>query len=121
MPSSITVIIAILAFFVAMVALWLVSDVIKKVEAKLEGFVHTYVAPIHEEIVKINQAFSKSSNEVQSLTKRIDAIDNLTGRIAKVADDLDKLDRSIPQRFRTDGGQPEKAGEASTSNKTGRT
>ena len=111
MLSSLIIVVAVLAFVVAMVALWLVSDVIKKVEVKLEGFVHTYIAPIHEEILKTNQAFSKVVKDVDGLTKRVASIDLMAGRIAKVAEDLDKLDRSIPKRFRAGVVPPEGADE----------
>lgn len=109
MPTSIIFIVAILAFLVAMVALWLVSEITTKVEKKLGGFVQTHIAPIIEEIRSTNQALSKVVKDVEKLTKSVTTIDNMDSRIAKVAENLDKLDRSIPQRYRDGRVQPKEA------------
>ena len=109
MPTSIIFIVAILAFLVAMVALWLVSEVTAKMEIKLRGFVQTHIAPIHEEIHSTNQALSKVVKDVEKLTKSVTTIDIMASRITKVAEDLDKLDRSISQRYRDGMVQPKEA------------
>ena len=109
MPASIIFIVAILAFLIAMVALWLVSDIIKKVEMKLGGFVQAHITPIREEIRSTNQALSRIVEDVKKLTKSVTTIDTMDSRIAKVTEDIDKLSRSIAQRHRDGVVQPEEA------------
>jgi len=111
MPSSAIVVLAFLAFAVAMVAIWLVTDVIRRVEAKIEGFSRIHIAPIHEKILQTNQAIAKVSKDVEGLAKSVGTVNMMTGRIAKVAEDLNKLDHSIPQRYRVGAVQPEEVGE----------
>ena len=104
-------IIAILAFGIALVALWLVSDVIKKVETQNEKFIRAHIASIREEIRLTDNQLAKMDKAVKALVegteltdKRINGqttdLEGTRARIAKVAEDLDLLDRSIPQRFR---------------------
>ena len=109
MPTSIIFIVAFLALFIAIVALWLVCEVTTKVEMKLSGFVQTHITPIYEEISSTNQALSKVVEDVEKLSKSVTTIDNMASRIAKVAENLDKLDRSIPQRYRDGMVQPKEA------------
>ena len=106
---GLTLIIAVLAFAIALVSLWLVSDVVKKVETQFELFLRTHIVTIHEEIRVTNQALAKEIKEVKDLTERITEIDNLRGSIAKVAENMDKLDKSIPLRYRVNMVPPEKA------------
>lgn len=108
---SFATIIAVLAMGVALVALWLVSDVIKKVESQNEKFVQAHISSIRDEIRSTDRALAKAVKAVKVLTegtdvtdKRINAhttdFDNVRSRIAKIADELEQLDRSIPQRYR---------------------
>lgn len=106
---GLTMIIAILAFAIALVSLWLVSDVVKKVEAQFESFLHTHIVTIHEEIRVTNQTLAREVQEVKALTEKIADIDNLRGNIVKVAENMEKLDQSIPLRYRVNMVPPEKA------------
>lgn len=106
---GLSMIIAVLAFAIALVTLWLVSDIVKKVETQLESFLHTHIVTIHEEIRVTNQTLAKEVKEVKALTERMADIDNLRGNIAKVAENMDKLDKSIPLRYRVNMVPPEKA------------
>lgn len=105
-------IIAFLGFGIALVALWLVSDVIKKVESQNEKFMRAHIATLREEIRNTDRDVAKLAKAVAVLVegatvtdKRISEhtkdIENARTRIAKVAEDLELLDRSIPQRYRT--------------------
>jgi len=99
---NISILIAILGFGIALVALWLVSDVNKKVERLLTTFLHTHINPIHDDIRNTNRALAKAIVDIKTLNKNITAIDDMRGRIAMLADALDKLDRSIPKKIRAD-------------------
>jgi septal ring factor EnvC (AmiA/AmiB activator) len=108
---TIATIIAVLGFAIALVALWLVSDVIKKVESSNEKFLRAHLASIREEIRGTDRDLGKLTKSVSDLaashgavekrvTEHAKDFDAVRSRIVKVADDLDLLDRSIPQRFR---------------------
>jgi septal ring factor EnvC (AmiA/AmiB activator) len=113
-------IVSILGFAIALVALWLVSDVIKKVENQNEKFIRAHIAIIRDEIRGTEKEVSKLAQAVKILTdnsgvvdKRLNGtnsdFDNVRSRIAKVAEDLDLLDRSIPQRYRVRVVPPKEA------------
>lgn len=117
-----TTIVAILALGIAFVALWLVSDVLKKVEAQNDKFVRAHIASLREEMRESEKNLAKVVKAVAGLAegqtlidKRLTAhatdIDNTRIRIAKVADDLDLLDRTIPQRGRLRVATPKEADE----------
>lgn len=104
-------IIAILGFAIALVALWLVSDVLKKVEGQNEKFLRAHIATLREEMRATDSAVAKVSKAVKVLADSIEVTDKRLNehttdiggareRISKVAEDLDLLDRSIPQRYR---------------------
>lgn len=115
-------IVAILAFAIALVALWLVSDVIKKVENQNEKFVRAHIASIREEIRSTDKDVAKVIKTVKALTDNNDVVDkrlnsftgdfdNIRARISKVSEDLDLLDRSIPPRYRIRVVPPKEAEE----------
>lgn len=108
---SFATIVAVLGFGIALVALWLVSDVIKKVESQNEKFIRAHIAVIRDEIRTTDKEVTKLAQAVKSLMDNIGTIDkrlngtstdfdNVRARITKVAEDLDLLDRSLPQRLR---------------------
>ncbi|MCR4378973.1 MAG: hypothetical protein NUV50_12880 [Rhodospirillales bacterium] len=108
---SFATIVAVLGFGIALVALWLVSDVIKKVESQNEKFIRAHIAVLRDEIrttdkevTKLAQAVKSLMDNVGTVDKRLNGtstdFDNVRARITKVAEDLDLLDRSIPQRLR---------------------
>jgi len=104
-------VIAILAIGIALVALWLVSDILKKVEGQNEKFLRAHIATLREEIRDTDRSVAKVSKAIalineanttvdKRLTGHASDVEGLIGKIAKVAEDLDYLDRSIPQRLR---------------------
>lgn len=104
-------VIAILAIGIALVALWLVSDILKKVEGQNEKFLRAHIAALREEIRDTDRSIAKVAKGVAALHEGHTAFDKrfnehtadieaVRGQIAKVAENLDFLDRSIPQRFR---------------------
>ena len=108
---GIPTIIAVLGMGIALVALWLVSDVIKKVETQNDKFLRAHLSTIREEMRETDRMVAKVEKVAKALIegqagmdKRISDhttdIENTRARITKVAEDLDLLDRSIPPRFR---------------------
>lgn len=106
-----TTIVAILALGIAFVALWLVSDVLKKVEAQNDKFVRAHIAVLREEIRSTDKHVATVAKAVSGIVDSQGAVDKrlsdhtteletVRSRIAKVSDDLDLLDRTIPQRGR---------------------
>lgn len=104
-------IISVLGFGIALVALWLVSDVIKKVETQNEKFIRAHIAALREEMRETDSALANAVKSIKAMDtnaettdKRINdhtkAIEDTRARIAKVAEDLSHLDRSIPARYR---------------------
>lgn len=117
-----TTIVAILALGIAFVALWLVSDVLKKVEAQNDKFVRAHIASLREELRETEKSIAKVAKAVAGLAegqtlldKRLATnatdIDTARARITKVANDLDLLDRTIPQRGRLRVVAPKEAEE----------
>lgn len=113
-------IVALLALLIAFVALWLVSDILKKVESQNERFVRAHIASVREDmrdldkqIVKMGKRVDKTESEFDGVDKRFNDhakdLEALRGYVAKVAEDLDLLDRSIPSRFRARVVQPKDA------------
>lgn len=104
-------IIAVLAFGVAMIALWLVSDVIKKVEGQNEKFVKAHISVLREEmremdknVHKVARAVAVTATQVEGLDGRLNdhtkLLDGYKSRFAELSQQLQDLDNSIPQRFR---------------------
>ena len=104
-------IIAVLAFGIAMIALWLVSDVIKKVENQNEKFVKAHISVLREEMRDMDKQLHQVARAVKTgaegqagLDKRLNEhtklLEALQGRTAEVSQALDDLDHSIPQRYR---------------------
>ena len=106
-----SIIIAILAFFIAMVALWLTSETAKKIENQNEKFVRAHVKTLREELREMDKKLDKTSrmmtsnDEAQSgLDKRLnehtEALKQLRTHLAHLSEQVDLLDRSIPSRYR---------------------
>lgn len=104
-------IIALLAFGVAMIALWLVSDVIKKVEGQNEKFVKAHISVLREDMRDMDKMVHKVSRAVKAgdegvagldnrLNEHTELLDSLKTRTAEVSQALEELDQSIPQRYR---------------------
>lgn len=117
---SLAIVMSVIALLIAFVALWLVSDVLKKVEGQNEKFLRAHISSIREEIREVEKTIGKATKSVKALTdgmqtvdKRIsdhtNDIEGVRTRIAKMAEDLDILDRSIPQRYRARIVQPKEA------------
>ena len=104
-------ILAVIAFFVAMVALWLASDIVKKVHSQNEQFVRSHIAGLRDElremdkvIVKANRAAKQQENAQAGLEQRLDdhtkAMQMLKDQINGLTSHVEDLDRSIPSRYR---------------------
>ena len=105
-------IIALLAFLIAMVALWLTSDVVKKVEHQNEKFVRAHINTIREEMREMDKSLRTVITSVKEVadqqggldsrlndhTKDLDAI---KARFVQLIQEMESLDRSIPARYRT--------------------
>lgn len=112
---------ALLAFFVAMIALWLTSETVKKVENQNEKFVRSHIATLREEMREIDKALTKTTRMAKShdegqatLDKRLNehtkALDDLRERLALMSTQLEELDRSIPSRYRVRVAKPDPKG-----------
>ncbi|HEY9080585.1 hypothetical protein [Magnetovibrio sp.] len=108
---ALATILAVLAFAIALVALWLTSDIVKKVEGQNEKFLRAHLSSLREEIRDLDKALgkttkiSKGHTEVQVLfDKRLNdhtkELSDIRERIALLADQFEELDRSIPSRYR---------------------
>lgn len=104
-------IVAILAFFIALVALWLTSDIIKKVENQNEKFVRSHMSTIREELRDMDKMLHKTMRvtkqqiEGQSefdkrLNDHTNAFESVNARLMELSQKVEELDRSIPQRYR---------------------
>jgi len=113
-------VVSVLGFGIALVALWLVSDVIKKVETQNEKFVRAHIATLRGELRETESALAKAVKAIKAMDantentdKRINdhtkALEDTRARIAKVAEDLSHLDRSIPARYRARVAAPKEA------------
>lgn len=101
-------ILAVLAFFVAMVALWLVSDVLKKIESQNEKFIGTHIKSIRADLNDYDDRLRKFTKAMKMIEDKIKSNENYAleqttttlENIKKLEKKLSDLDRSIPQRFR---------------------
>ncbi|MDH5188340.1 MAG: hypothetical protein OEW37_05220 [Rhodospirillaceae bacterium] len=101
-------ILAVLAFLVAMVALWLVSDVLKKVEAQNEKFISAHIRSIRSDINEFDDKLHNMKKAIKIIDEKITVTDaeilQQSGAAKETAAKLEKklleLDQSIPQRFR---------------------
>jgi len=108
---ALATVLAVLAFAIALVALWLTSDIVKKVEGQNEKFVKAHISSLREEIRDLDKTLSKTTRatkgqtEVQTvLDKRLndhtEEITELRQRLALLNEQMEDLDRSIPPRYR---------------------
>jgi len=104
-------ILALLAFGISLVALWLTSDVIKKVESQNEKFVRAHMGAVREELRDLEKLIEKTSRMVakdhegqavlgKDLSEQTKALDELRQRIAMMDERVEDLDQSIPPRYR---------------------
>ena len=117
---SLGLLIASMALFIAFVALWLVSDVLKKVESQNEKFLRAHIATLREEMREIDTAVVKVKKGMGALEKGLEGVDqrisdhtghldDLSTRVGAVTQKLDDLDQSIPNRYRTRVVKPKDA------------
>ncbi|MCK5167036.1 MAG: hypothetical protein KAQ66_06940, partial [Rhodospirillaceae bacterium] len=66
-------ILAVLAFFVAMIALWLVSDVLKKIESQNEKFVNSHIKSIRAELSDYDDRLRKFTKAMKLMEDRMSA------------------------------------------------
>jgi len=111
-------ILALLAFGISLVALWLTSDIIKKVESQNEKFVRAHMSSVREELRDMEKLIQKASRAVSNdhegqvalskeLGEQAKAFDEVRGRLTMLSDRLEELDRSIPPRYRIRVVKPE--------------
>ncbi|MBF0251065.1 MAG: hypothetical protein HQL35_10595 [Alphaproteobacteria bacterium] len=117
---SISIIISVLAFGVAMVTLWLASDISKKIEQQNERFLRTHIKTLREDVAAIQNAVrdtvrvvkERSENHagVERLAKDNAAqMESVRAKLAELDTRLSELDASIPKRYRAarpQGSQP---------------
>ena len=107
-------ILAVLAFFVAMIALWLVSDVLKKVESQNEKFVTAHIRSLRTELGEYDDRLRKFTKAMKLMEDRMSASEvaqqqqatAMGDNVKKLEKKLNDLDRSIPQRFREKSTAP---------------
>lgn len=106
-----------LAMLVALAALWLVSDVMKKLDEQNRVFVETHIVKIRDTVADCVRRTDSIIKEMQALEKKGEAMNQLKAETEKgmaalakairdVSDQVSKLDRSIPQKYRAGGKQP---------------
>ena len=122
---GLAMIVATLAFFIALLALWLSSDIIKKVESQNDKFVRAHIKTIRDEmreletsIVKLKRRIDVAREESSGHDKRLNDhtknIDGLRQRFAELNEEFNMLDRSIPTRYRQRVAKPETTEQAKT-------
>jgi len=65
---ALATIIAVLAFAIALVALWLTSDIVKKVEGQNDKFVKAHIASLREEIRELEKTLGKIKHAAKGHT-----------------------------------------------------
>jgi len=100
-----------LSFFIAMLALWLTSDIVKKVENQNEKFLRAHVATLRDEMREMDKMLHKTTRLAQQMeqgqaalaegrTEHATALRALQDQMILVSAKLEDLDQSIPQRYR---------------------
>ena len=101
-------ILAVLAFCVAMVALWLVSDVLKKIESSNEKFIRSHIKSIRADLSNYDDRLRSFAKAAKSAEDKMTASEAVTQQqvtamvesFKSLEKKIDDLDQSIPQRFR---------------------
>lgn len=104
-------IISMLSFFIAMLALWLTSDIVKRVDNQNDKFLRAHVATLREEMREMDKMLHKTTRLAQQMeqghvalsesrSEHAAAIRGLQDQMILVTAKLDDLDQSIPQRYR---------------------
>jgi len=111
---GIATILAVLAFLISLLALWLTSDIVKKVEGQNEKFVRGHISTLREEMREMDKSLNKTAklvkgqSDVQAgldsrIGEREKTLEGLHAQLTEVRAQLGQLDRSIPARFRVKG------------------
>ena len=106
-----------LAFFVAMAALYLASEASRKADRQIQEFLATYMAPIKESNAKNIATVKNVQTKIKTLQVELKAIretqtetlDRMTRQdnvLQATRAELAKLDRSIPPQFEKGGAGP---------------
>ncbi|TCS61664.1 hypothetical protein [Varunaivibrio sulfuroxidans] len=104
-----------IAVFIAMVALWLASDTLKKVDNQNQKFVELYIKKLRAEVAEARNETDKMSRAIKTLEDKAGALhvkhENDSARLKKLSDNVQtlqdafsQLDESIPQRLRVARG-----------------
>lgn len=108
---ALATIFSLLAFFIALIALWLASDIVKKVDNQNEKFIQAHIASVREELRDMNKLLQKTSKMAKdhdagqsSLNERLSdhtkALSVVHDKLSSISEQLADLDRSIPPRYR---------------------
>ncbi|MCK5444918.1 MAG: hypothetical protein KAI73_04795 [Rhodospirillaceae bacterium] len=97
-----------LAFIIAMIALWLVSDVIKKVDTQTEKFLNSHLRNFRTELNELDLTVRDFKRAVKifddrsaDLEGRLDAESTaLKDNALRLEKKINLLDQSIPKRYR---------------------
>jgi peptidoglycan hydrolase CwlO-like protein len=112
-----TELMAVLAFFIALAALYLVSDVTKRVEAQNKQFAENYINSLKNSVTDCRRTIGTIGEELAALSKLVGEIANGQARAGERFTAVDKamealkaqigeLDASIPSKYRV--ARPEK-------------
>ena len=101
-------ILGLFAFGIALIALWMVSDVLKKVELRNEQIVKTHIQPLRREVNDIDDKLQKLAKVVAAGETRQKATDGAAAeqiiafetQLKTIASEIQALDQSIPKQYR---------------------
>jgi len=108
---GIGILVAGLAFFIALIALWLTSDVLKKVETQNKRFVQSHLVVMRDELKAMDKKLreitrtAKTGKDMETgfdgrLNDHTKELDILKGHSLQLSQKLESLDTSIPARYR---------------------
>ena len=102
-------ILAFLSFGIALIALWMVSDVLRKVGAQNDLFTRSQIMPLRAEIGGLDEKLTKVRKAIALLEshQKIIEVDlnsdknTFDEKMKVIEDNFQALDKSIPQQYRT--------------------
>lgn len=110
--DSVLGIIAVLAFLISLAAIWMAADVVKRTDTSNRSFYEANIKALKETVLDQKAAIDGLSRHVSELERdaatarataeRAEArAAAMEGALRSLADGLARLDRSIPQRYRS--------------------
>jgi len=109
--------VSVLAILIALGALWLASDALRRLDAHSQSIVNAHVKPVRTEVDKISDklhSLQKAVASIDKLEKNADerfsaygeTLEALKADVSLINKDLEALDQSIPGRYRTKVATP---------------